>query len=89
MDLICIVCSEPWEINSLHDEAEEQGITFEEMWKKFRNEGCKAFMYAEHNSSYSLDAEAVEQREAAALIMDMMGDDVDAAAAFMEDFGLT
>jgi hypothetical protein len=40
MDIICPVCAEPWDIDSLHDNDRE--LTFAQASRKFRTQGCGA-----------------------------------------------
>ncbi len=78
MDLLCPQCGEPWDIDELH----ETGLSYEEARLKFRSMGCEVFD-SDHNEQ--IDAEGASLSGA---LMDILGDDMDAVAAELEDFGL-
>jgi hypothetical protein len=86
-DLLCPLCGEPWEIDTLHDAAEDQGHTFGEVLAGFRRRGCVAL------SGFSFGLVACNpngDRRAAGLasaLFDILGDDVDGMAADLEDLG--
>lgn len=87
MDIYCPVkdCAEPWDLDSLHEEAEESGRTFREVQRDFQSKGCKALENAfgsqKHNTGNAQRAAVSEA------MFDLLGDDVDGVAAMMEDFG--
>lgn len=84
MDIYCIKCGEPVERDYLHDVAEEKGTTFNVVLHQFQSVGCPAVGY-----QHSDNGEAGADRAAAMSAMfDLLGDDVDGAAAMMEDFDL-
>lgn len=119
MDLYCPVCGEPWDFDSLHDEAQERygiqydsGLDFdrtpnpdyisedyhkiyEAVSVEFRSIGCKAlksFGSHEHCTSKNADPETdrtfgLTRSEAASAMYDILGDDLDGAAAMLEDLG--
>jgi len=78
MDIRCPNCGEPWDMDSLHDTAYE---TFDEARKAFYKKGCIVF-----------DTKCPEQANrpmaamAAEALYDLLGDDIDGAAAMLEDF---
>lgn len=79
MDIYCSKCGEPWEIDSIHDVAEELQFSFDEALKAFKKQGCE-ILGASHG-------EVNENRAAAvSVLFDIMGDDVDGIAAMLEDF---
>lgn len=86
MDIHCKVCLEPWDIDSLHEEAEEREITFEEVYAEFRVKGCEAFSYGKHNKTLQDEPMVDSERETITMLQDLIGDDVDAIAVFEEDF---
>lgn len=94
MDIRCSKCGEPWDVDSLHDlVAEEFGhwdpiaqrtvvagdysILFERVRHDFKRRGCEAFG-ARHNET--------KAHPGIAEIQDLLGDDIDGAAALIEDF---
>ena len=80
MDIYCPKCAEPVEIDYLHDIADDQHTTFTEVLHRFQSDGCKA-----------LDSRCNPRKDhgrasAAAVLYDILGDDIDGAAAMLEDF---
>jgi hypothetical protein len=102
MDIKCPKCGEAWDIDSLHDFIEEQfpskpwydtngkydqkeyGRIFDNTYANFRLVGCNA-LNAKHY--YGEDGKQ-KANPAIGMILDLMGEDVDAAASLIEDFGL-
>lgn len=76
MDLLCRHCREPWENDTLHDVAQEEGRTYREVAGDFRNRGCEA-LGTSHGSG--------KPSAAADVLYELMGDDMDGAAAMFED----
>lgn len=95
MDLICPICAEPWDVDSLHDTADPD-LSFDDASAAFRRHGCEVFgqkhgATTEHGATGNapvLDGVA-DKAAAAAEIYDLLGDDVDGAAALLEDFGIS
>lgn len=81
MDLYCPRCAEPWDNDELHEVAAENGSTYSAMAKRFRSEGCVVFTHQVCERTDSL------RSSAAAAMYDLLGDDMDGAAAMMDDFG--
>lgn len=79
MDIYCSKCGEPWEIDSIHDVAEELQFSFDETMKAFKKQGCE-ILGASHGPINENRAAAVS------VLFDIMGDDVDGIAAMLEDF---
>lgn len=82
MDIICPRCAEPWEIDSLHEYADEQGTTFREVSKAFRTKGCGVAFEAWGIGTCVADANAGMRF----VLADLLGEDIDGYAALMEDF---
>lgn len=78
MDIRCKVCSEPIDTDEFHDIADELGVTFDKVRKLFYAEGCVGIGYR-HNTDG-------QPNPLAAMLQDMMGDDIDGLAALTEDF---
>ncbi len=76
MDVFCPICGEPWDTYEFHD---VPGMTYAEAWKAFTQKGCEVFG-TKHGEPLSKD-----DRGAIRLLYDVMGDDVDGAAAIIDD----
>ena len=79
MDLHCTICGEPWDNDYLHDVADDDGRSYQDVVDAFKAEGCAA-----------LDRSATwcrpNRRGAlSAAMADLMGDDVDGWASAMDD----
>lgn len=87
MDIRCPCCAEPWDMDCLHEEAEYRGARidgYEEVYKAvkadFFKRGCKALtVYGPAEFCYGAPKDDI------AIIYDLMSDDLDGAAAFLED----
>lgn len=122
MDIVCPVCGEPWDFDSLHEEAQERygipyyiyddGYTtlsynarsrelnpeynsedYQKVYKvvsaEFRSKGCKALKHltdATYCKPQKREGEDLTRAEAASVLYDLLGDDMDGAAAMLEDF---
>lgn len=81
MDLYCVRCGEPWNIDTFHEVAGEKGVSFPQVIADFRQNGCVATGWTPLCApSRPLVAEA------SAAMFDLLGDDVDGIASMMEDF---
>lgn len=78
MDIRCVVCGEPWDIDELHD---VRGLSFEQARQSFSRFGCEVFNTS-HNPEGDEDA-----ADFSAALFDILGDDIDAIASELEDFG--
>jgi hypothetical protein len=77
MDIICPRCLEPWDSNYVqHD------MTLEERQDLRAGRGCSSACRANPPS-------ASEDAAAASAVLELCGEDLDGAAALMEDFGLS
>jgi len=98
MDIYCPKCGEPWDMDTIHEEVAERfdptlwrlnGVynqaaydpLYQEVRKDFRRRGCVAL--GGSNCGPVADR---RRAEAAAVVMDLLGDDLDGAAALLEDF---
>lgn len=77
MDINCPRCGEPWETDYVYHE-----MTREERADLLAGRGCSSECRS-NPQSRSLRAMG------AGAVLDLCGDDLDGAAALMEDFGLT
>ena len=85
MDINCPRCAEPVEIDYLHDIADHDGTTFREVLHGFQADGCEA-IHAVCNPRVSDRDRA--RAAGAAMLYEILGDDIDGAAAMLEDFAL-
>ena len=85
MDINCPRCAEPVEIDYLHDIADGDGTTFLEVLHRFQADGCEA-IHARCNPRVSDRDRA--RAAGAAMLYEILGDDIDGAAAMLEDFAL-
>lgn len=77
-DVHCPRCGEPWDTDEFHDIADEHDMTFDDVYKAFRRNGCSAVDARCNRPHPTPDA-------LADTIYDLTGDDVDAAAALFGD----
>lgn len=77
MDLYCSKCSEPVDNDYFHDRADEIGSTYREVAADFRVRGCEALGWSHGEGAANPYADA---------LYDLLGDDMDGAAAMMEDY---
>ncbi len=102
MDLYCRHCGEPWYLDSLHDRVDDlhnftddnrpRGTAYDKLYRAvaadFRDRGCPAFG---SKCSVSIpdpnpnDGE-LTIADKAGILYDLLGDDVDGAAAMLDDF---
>jgi hypothetical protein len=89
MDIRCPRCTEPWDLDTLHDTAEANGVTFAAVRRAFYADGCAALTQP---GWVIAPCEPVDSPQAAMLgvLAELMGDDVDGYCADAEDliFGL-
>lgn len=106
MDIYCPTCGEPWDNDSLHEEAEARAAaptdlrafnsgaigprlrdvaTYKHVAADFRKRGCKALATAFGPQSHCQPAENPHTSAFASAAFDLMGDDMDGAASFMDD----
>jgi len=81
MDIYCPKCSEPWDIDCIHEIADLHETTYSEARDRFRSEGCVALGTRHNNDTGSDDLRAL----ATAALMDLMGDDMDGVASMLDD----
>jgi hypothetical protein len=88
MDINCPKCAEPVEVDYLHEVADidgehGDGATFTDILRAFQTDGCSAL--GERCRTDIGDADRA-RAAGAALLFDLLGDDVDGIAATLEDF---
>lgn len=85
MDLYCPKCRELWDNDTFHEVAEELGSTYAKVAAVFRSQGCgAAFRGSAYDPGRHCSASAAPDPMVAAMY-DMLGDDMDGAAAMFED----
>jgi hypothetical protein len=122
MDIYCPRCGEPWDFDSLHDEAQARyGIpyyvpepdryamvgpgrrtqnpeydsdaydrVFAKVRSEFQRNGCEAMhaAFGAHCSEPSTETrQGLTRQEASSVLYDLLGDDMDGAAAMLDDMG--
>jgi hypothetical protein len=85
MDIYCPKCGEPIELDCLHDEADEQGITFSQVRDNYAVKGCEALTVYGFSGGHAQEVGGMRAMASAAMF-DIMGDDVDGVASMMDDF---
>lgn len=86
-DVYCTKCGEPWEIDTLHEAAKDQGHTFGEILAGFRAHGCSALSGVWMGAVHCNPRRNTRAADASGLLFDLLGDDVDGVAAMLEDLG--
>jgi len=82
MDIYCPKCGEPWDLDSIHEIADQDECSFDQARVRFRREGCVAL-----GTSHSDDTDSGGLRAlASGALMDLMGDDMDGVASMLDDF---
>lgn len=89
MDLYCSKCGEPVDNDELHGVAQASGQRYAEVAASFRIEGCHALGMT-HNNHPDVATDRVfglTRAQSSEALYDLLGDDMDGAAAMMEDMG--
>jgi hypothetical protein len=81
MDIYCGKCGEPWDMDTFHDVALDEGTTWNRVAAKFRQIGCNALSGTQCNPNGDVTRATV-----ASALMDVLGDDMDGLAAMMADY---
>lgn len=86
MDLRCPRCGEPLAIDELHGIADENNATFDQVAYVFRTRGCDG-VEAEYPTLGLRCSEPLDEQSRATITAtyELLGDDVDGAAAMLED----
>lgn len=82
MDIHCPRCGEPVDNDELHSIAQSDGRSYQDVAAQFRTHGCAALGY-KHNAD-TMDSNRALLASAA---YDLLGEDMDGAAAMLEDWG--
>ena len=81
MDVYCVRCGEPWDNDTFHDAAQEQGKTYTEVMRDFQSRGCIAIGW----QATECERQPSQRTEVMSMLFDLLGDDVDGAMVEMED----
>lgn len=81
MDLICPVCGEAWDMESVYGENDRPDLTRDQAARLFRKKGCGAIFDGVSCRPTDSDTTALARATYEAL-----GDDMDGAAAMFDDF---
>lgn len=88
MDLYCPKCGEPCDNDEFHAVAEETGRTYSIIVHKFQDQGCEGIGQKCSKPSTQVDSTfGLTRQDAASALYDILGDDMDGAAAMLEDMG--
>ena len=86
MDIYCPKCGEPWDIDSIHEEAQERGTTFEKVLRQFQVVGCSALGEpCSEPDTETDDSFGLTKAQASSALYEMLGDDIDGAASMLDD----
>jgi hypothetical protein len=90
MDLYCPRCAEPWDNECLHDEVAarkrsgDEKATYNTVASDFRVKGCNAL--ATEYGKQTCERTNSMRAQAASVMYDLLGDDMDGAASMLDDF---
>lgn len=93
MDVRCKVCGEPWSLDTIHEEVlmrtrAGEKATYQTVAAEFRAVGCKALREVGADDCSRRDGGKETVDEAIQALYDINGDDMDGAAAGIEDLEL-
>lgn len=85
MDIRCLKCLEPWDLDTLHEAVAEGGfMTFDEARKAFQSKGC-GVAFAVLGQSPCTPSKNEAARSIVAELALLSGDDIDGFASDLED----
>jgi len=82
MDVYCPTCAGQRDTDEFHEVAAERGTCYEVVAAAFRSTGCEALGMGKCKPSRETRGRAM----AISALYDLLGDDMDGAAAMIEDF---
>lgn len=85
MDIYCPNCGEPWEIDTLHEYAEESSSTFTSVMRVFQSDGCST-AFNDWGVTCEKSEENSERAMIASIAYEILGDDIDGAASMFDDW---
>jgi len=77
MDIRCVKCGEPWDMDELHYVAEDEGTDFDSVRSRFYQQGCIVLG--------GNKCEFTKQSAIVSALAEINGDDVDGFASDLED----
>ena len=80
MDIYCPICSEPVDVDEFRYVADERGLPVSQVRSEFYQDGCVALLASCNASTVGSDRARI-----AAEVYGLLGDDIDGAAAFLDD----
>jgi hypothetical protein len=87
MDIKCPRCTEPWDMDCLHDAGAQVHKSFDFMRKLFTRYGCAAIEEADNGViTEEATCEQTDKGRTLGVLMELAGDDIDGYAADVEDF---
>lgn len=87
MDIYCVRCGEPWDMDELHYRAEETASTYASVRDEFYTRGCEAMGTARCEPADTLTSDGrLSDSGAMSVLVDLLGDDIDGIASMMEDY---
>ena len=91
MDVYCSKCAEPWDNDCIHDEVDarhesgDKTATYTKVMREFQRDGCKALALA-YGGGCDGDTGDSTRAALAGAAYELLGDDMDGAAAMLEDY---
>jgi hypothetical protein len=85
VDIYCVRCGEPWELDTFHDIADERGVTFAVAVEEFQRAGCVATGWVS-GCDRATGGAAAARAGAMSVLCELLGDDVDGIASEMADW---
>ena len=85
VDIYCVKCGEPWELDTFHDVADERGVTFSVAVEEFQRAGCVATGWVS-GCERATGGAAAARAGAMSVLCELLGDDVDGIASEMADW---
>ena len=85
MDVYCPKCGEPVEIDTLHEYAESNEVTFQSVLDSFKKNGCGE-TFTEWGWQCNPSEHGKERAMIASELFDILGDDIDGIASTIDDW---
>lgn len=88
MDIYCVRCGEPWDMDELHYRAEETDTDYRTVRAEFYSLGCEAMGEGKCERQEPMSGDRLSDSAAMSVLVDLLGDDIDGIASMMEDYRL-
>ena len=90
MDIYCVRCGEPWDIDSIHEETDHrqamgEEISFNGVRRDFSRRGCLALTAYGVSELDCVRDSGNARAMASSALMGILGDDIDGVASLMDD----